>query len=91
MPLGVTSFQLLPPSRVTWTRPSSVEAQISSRRCGDSTTQAQVAWTSAPALSRVIGPPDAPWRLRSFRLRSGEMRSQFMPSSRVRNTQLPPA
>jgi len=28
MPRGVTFFQLLPPSRVTWTSPSSVEAQI---------------------------------------------------------------
>ena len=42
----------------------------------------QVAWTSAPALSRVIGPPEWPCRARSFRLRSGEMRCQLMPSSR---------
>ena len=90
MPLGVTFFQVPPSSRVTCTSPSSVEAQISPCRCGDSTTQAQVAWTSAPALSRVMSPPDGPWRARSLRLRSGEIFCQLMPSSRVRKTQLPP-
>ena len=54
MSLGVTLVQVAPSSRVTCTSPSSVEAQISPLRCGDSTTLAQVAWISAPALSRVI-------------------------------------
>ena len=43
MALGVTFFHAAPSSRVTCTNPSSVEAQISPARCGDSTTQAQVA------------------------------------------------
>jgi len=91
MPGGVTFCQLPPSSRVTCTSPSSVEAQISPLRCGDSTTQAQLACTSAPALSRVMSPPECPCREMSFRLRSGDISSQLMPSSRVRNTWLPPA
>ena len=47
--------------------------------------------TSAPALSCVMSPPDGPCRALSFRLRSGEISSQLMPSLRVRNTRLPPA
>src|SRR5579864_6921228 len=88
---GVTLRHDAPSSRVTCTRPSSVDAQISPLRCGDSTTQAQVAWTSAPALSRVIGPPEAPCLDTSFKLRSGEISSQLMPSFLVRKTWLPPA
>ena len=91
MPGGVTFVQLAPSSRVTCTRPSSVEAQISPGRCGEGVTQAQVACTSAPAVSRVISPPEWPWRPASFRLRSGEIAVQLEPSSRVRKTRLPPA
>ena len=88
---GVTLVQVAPSSRVTCTRPSSVEAQISPGRWAESARQAQVACTSAPAVSWVSGPPEWPWRDGSFRLRSGEMHSQLAPSLRVRNTRLPPA
>ena len=36
MPFGVTSCQVLPPSRVTWTRPSSLPAQSTPGSTGDS-------------------------------------------------------
>ena len=35
-PFGVTFAQFFPPSRVSWTRPSSVPAQIVPASCGDS-------------------------------------------------------
>ena len=38
MPFGVTLVQVLPPSRVSWTRPSSVPAQICPCASGDSAT-----------------------------------------------------
>ena len=35
---GVTSCQVLPPSRVTWTRPSSVPTQIKEASSGEGAT-----------------------------------------------------
>ena len=37
-PLGVTFFQVAPPSRVRWTSPSSLPVQITPRSWGDSAT-----------------------------------------------------
>src|SRR5262249_16335812 len=66
-------------------------AQISPGRCGEGASDAHVACTSAPPFSYVISPPEGPCREISLRLRSGEISSQLMPSSRLRNTWLPAA
>src|SRR6185295_9718679 len=46
-------------------------------------------YTSAPVLSRVIGPPDGPSFAGSFCVRSGLTISQLCPSSTERKTRLP--
>ena len=64
-------------------------AQSTSRSCGDSTSAKIVQYTSAPVLSRVIGPPDGPSFAGSLRVRSGLTISQLCPSSTERKTRLP--
>src|SRR5579884_139343 len=85
MPLGVTFSQCCPPSRVMWTRPSSVPAQIKSFCTGDSTTEKIVSYTSTPVLSLVIDPPEEACFDLSFRVRSGLMMLQLIPSFVVLN------
>ncbi len=53
----VTLVQVFPPSRVTWTRPSSLPAQMTPFCFGDSAIAKTVPYTSTPVLSPVIGPP----------------------------------
>ncbi len=45
------SDQLVPPSRVRCTRPSSVPAQITSSECGDTASEKIVLKTSTPVMS----------------------------------------
>src|SRR5262245_30713075 len=82
----VMLLQLLPPSRVICTLPSSVPTQIRSEFFGDSQIVKMVQWFSALELS-TESPPDSPCLslAGSLVLRSGEMRSQASPRSRERN------
>src|SRR5262249_4112815 len=81
--LGVTLVQFLPPSRETWTSPSSLPAQSRSFSRGDSATAKIVPYTSTPVLSPVIGPPDHFCLLGSLRVRSGLTGAQCRPPSLV--------
>jgi hypothetical protein len=54
--LFVTLAQVLPPSRVTWTRPSFVPAQISPACFGDSAIDMTTPPYSTPMLSGVRPP-----------------------------------
>ncbi len=83
---GVTSVQLPPPSRVTWTRPSSEPAQITFGSWYDGASVKIVAYVSTPVWSFVMGPPDGPVVSGSARVRSGLIRSQLWPSLSVRQT-----
>ena len=57
---GVAGFQLLPPSRVTCTTPSSEPVQITCPFTGEGASVKIVAYVSTPVWSSVIGPPDGP-------------------------------
>src|SRR3954462_13223223 len=87
-PLGVTSSQVLPPSGLTWTRPSSLPAHSSPCCTGDSATAKMVPYTSTPVLSPVIGPPDHFCFDLSLRVRSSLTGFQLRPSSLVTNSLL---
>src|SRR5579864_9642089 len=87
--LGVTFSHFWPPSRVTWTMPSSLPAQIRSFCTGDSTTEKMVSYTSTPVLSLVMGPPEDCCLLLSLRVRSGLMMVQLMPPFVVLNSTSP--
>ncbi len=88
---AATFVQVLPPSRVTWTLPSSVPTQITSLFFGDSAIAKIVQWFSAVELSSV-SPPDSSCFCFSGSLvvRSGEMRSHESPWSRERNRNCEP-
>src|SRR6185295_16937937 len=83
--------QVLPPSRVSCTLPSSVPTQIWFGSLGDSATVKIVVWFSALELS-IDRPPD--WRCfclaGSLVVRSGEIFTQDSPWSRLRNRNWPP-
>src|SRR6266508_4760684 len=83
--LATTFVQLLPPSRVTCTLPSSVPAQMTCALRGDSLIAYTVVFISAAELSTVT-PPDSSCFCFSGSLveRSGEMRSHDCPLSRDR-------
>ena len=66
--------------RVTWTYPSSEPTHITFGSCGDGAMAKTVAYVSTPVWSRVIGPPDGPTVIGSFRVRSGLIWTQFCPS-----------
>ena len=88
---AATLVQVLPPSRVTCTLPSSVPTQITSRFFGDSAIAKIVQWFSAVELSRVSPPDSSCFCLAgSLVVRSGEMRSQESPRSRERNRNCAP-
>src|ERR1700675_3183345 len=78
----VTLFQVFPPSRVIWTSPSFVPAQIVSTSFGDSAMANTVPAYSTP-MSSGVDPPEIPCRLLSFRVRSGLIICQLLPPSVV--------
>src|SRR2546427_12533467 len=59
MPLGVTAAQVLPPSRVTLTTPSSYPAQMTLTSVLPGASEYTVAATSGLVMSGVIGPRDS--------------------------------
>src|SRR5262249_25339847 len=81
----------LPPSRVSCRFPSSVPTHTTSWFLGDSQIEKMVQWFSADELS-TDNPPDSWWwsLAGSLVVRSGEMRSQVSPRSRVRNRNCDP-
>src|SRR5438128_42190 len=89
--LSVTLIQCSPPSRLTWTRPSSLPAQRTPLpfSAGDSARAKIVQYTSAPVLSPVIGPPDHSCLLLSSRVRSLLIAFQVFPPSGDRKRMLP--
>src|SRR6185503_20612173 len=89
-PGGVTFDQCLPPSRVSWTRPSSVPTQISPLRSVEPSMSRIVSLYSAPETSWTIGPPVGFWCDLSLTVRSGEIVFQLMPRSVDWNTTLAP-
>ena len=78
----VTLVQFFPPSRVIWTSPSLVPAQISPASLGDSAIAKTTPAYSTPMLSGV-SPPEIVWRLLSLRVRSGLIIRQLLPPSVV--------
>ena len=84
--------QCPPPSRVTWTRPSSVPAQSKPRFRVDGAIAVIVVKLSAPPASGVR-PPLPAWRCHSglFVVRSGLMTRQLSPRSVERWTNWLPA
>ena len=58
MPLGVTFAHVVPPSRVTCTRPSSDPVQMTFTFFLPGPTAKITAYTSGPFMSPVIGPPE---------------------------------
>src|ERR1051325_4611391 len=78
----VTLVQFLPPSRVSWTKPSFVPAQITPASFGDSAIANTTPAYSTPMLSPV-SPPENPCRLLSFNVRSGLITCQLCPASVV--------
>ena len=87
---GATFVQVRPPSRVSWTLPSSVPTQITSGSSALSEIDRIVLWYSARVLSGVIGPPESRCFSGSSVVRSGLIMSQLSPPSRVRKRTLPP-
>src|SRR4051812_24203270 len=86
-PFGVTFVQVFPSSRDTWNGPSFDPVHITPFCTGDSRIEYNVAYTSSPVMSRVIGSPLT--ALRSFgslAVRSGLIAVHVTPSSRVRCT-----
>ena len=79
---GVTFVQCAPPSRVTWTRPSFVPAQITPFSGGDSAIENTTPAYSTERLS-TVRPPESPIMLLSFRVRSGLIALQVCPPSDV--------
>ena len=87
---AVTFSHVAPPSLVTCRFPSSVPAQITPARSGDSPMLMTVPWYSAVVFSMKTGPP-ADWSFSgSFVVRSGLIARQLPPKSSVRNTTFPP-
>src|SRR5205814_2042812 len=66
-----TSLHVLPPSRVTCTRPSSVPTHITLESVGARFTVRIVLYVSAPEMSYSMGPPLVTCFALSFRVRSG--------------------
>ena len=85
-----TFAHVFPPSRVTWTLPSSVPTQITLESSGDGAMLSSVVWNSAAVLSVTIWPPEFCCFFGSFVVRSGEITSQEFPKSRDRKSTLPP-
>src|SRR5579872_2620966 len=91
MSFGVTFVQVLPPSRVRNTYPSSEPVQIRLPSLGDRAIEKTVAYVSTPVSSRVLGPPESPIVLGSCRVRSGLIFVQLWPPVCVTHTCCYPA
>src|ERR1051326_940488 len=78
----VTLVQFLPPSRVTWTSPSLVPAQMVPASFGDSAMAKTTPAYSTPMLS-AVRPPELPIFDLSLRVRSGLMICHDWPRSVV--------
>src|SRR4026209_52078 len=74
--------QVVPPSRLSWTRPSLLPDQISPGLSRDSAIENTPPAYSTPMVAGV-SPPEMPWRLLSFRVRSGLISFQVWPPSVV--------
>src|SRR5689334_6876562 len=85
---GVTFVHVFPRSWVTWIKPSSEPAHITSPFSGDSASAKTVAYHSVPVMSYVIGPPAGPSVFGSCSVRSGLIGSQLSPSFVERKTLL---
>src|SRR5678815_388456 len=81
----VTFVHVLPASRVIWTSPSFVPAQINPFSTGDSAIPYTTPAYSTPMLSPVR-PPELCCRLLSLSVRSGEITCHDCPPSCVRCT-----
>src|ERR1700689_360829 len=79
MSFGVTFVHVVPPSFVTSISPSSEPVQITLVVRFDGAIEKMTPYTSGPFMSRVIGPPDGPMVLGSWRVRSGLIFVQFSP------------
>src|SRR5947208_5377715 len=79
MSCGVTLVHVLPPSRVTCTRPSSDPVQRTFTSVFPGPIENTVAYTSGLFMSCVIGPPDSVIVFGSWRVRSPLIRSQVWP------------
>src|SRR3954468_2250134 len=82
IPLGVTFDQCAPPSRVIWTRPSFVPAQIWPFSAGDSAREKTTPAYSTLRLS-TVRPPESPCMLASFSVKSGLIVRHVCPPSEV--------
>src|SRR5215510_13451745 len=83
--------QVLPPSRVSWTLPSSVPTQIVLGSFGDSLMAKIVSYFSASELSMVTPPDSSCFSHSGFPVvKSGEMRSHDSPWLVDRNRNCPP-
>src|SRR6266542_1061283 len=87
---AVTLVHVLPASRVIWTRPSLVPAQMSPFSSRDSAIANMTPAYSTPMLSGVR-PPELCCLLLSFSVRSGLITCQLLPPSVVRCTTWLPA
>src|SRR5437868_14002141 len=88
--LAVALVQFFPPSRVTWTTPSSVPTQIVLGSTGEIDIERIAPTVSAPLRSSEIGPPLLCCLAWSLRVRSGLIGVQLLPPSVERNRTLPP-
>src|SRR6185436_8442911 len=79
MSFGVTFVQVLPPSRVTCTSPSSDPAQMTLTSVLPGPSENTVAYISGLFMSCVIGPPDSTIVFGSWRVRSPLILSQVWP------------
>src|SRR6185369_11357538 len=79
-----------PPSRVTWTLPSSVPIQITFESRGDGAIESSVVWNSAAVLSVTISPPDDRCLVLSFVVRSGEITVHELPWFVLLKSTFPP-
>src|ERR1043166_4534058 len=83
---GVTSFQVAPPSRVTWICPSSVPAQIQRAFTNDGAMVYTTPGCRAEAVGDVAYLPTFAGTSESVRVRSGEILPQLCPPVVVRHT-----
>src|SRR5262245_59900816 len=88
--LGAAFVHVFPPSRVTWTLPSSVPAHTTEASRGLSAIEMIVQWNSARVLSVLIGPPLDFCFSGSFVERSGLIAVHVPPRSVVLNRTFPP-
>src|ERR1051325_310460 len=85
-----TFVHVLPASRVTCTRPSSLPVQITLESVGAKLTVSRVPYVSAPEMSYSIGPPLVTCFAFSVRVGSGLVARHGSPPSLLLTSTLPP-